>query len=356
MTNIDPIELRYFADIDLHDPFFDSLRATYEGFDAWYQRKAAMHQTAYVSISNSHVIAFLYLKDETGIDNTVIPPISGRRLKIGTFKVDFAHHSSLGKRLFAIAMQRFAQDEYAYTYVTLFDAPHTQGLRRMLEQYGFKQTGYKNKEQVWEKTRPASNQSMSNIYTSYPFIALNTSRKNIYLPIYPEFHSRMFSSRLATEKTVSIPDATMTNSIEKIYLTAMPFTAQLQYGDRILIYRTAPDKSSAYYSSVVSTVCSVVEVTHISSFTSYDEFYRYIKGRSVFTDDELQLFWANKRYPYILLFIENFSFSTPYPTRQRLLDNQLLDEHQRPNGQCISDDQLVQLIHLGGNGESFIIY
>ena len=32
MTNIDPIELRYFADIDLHDPFFDSLRATYEGF------------------------------------------------------------------------------------------------------------------------------------------------------------------------------------------------------------------------------------------------------------------------------------------------------------------------------------
>ncbi|EFN5471348.1 GNAT family N-acetyltransferase, partial [Escherichia coli] len=33
------IEEKFFSDIDLKDPFFNSLRADYEGFDVWFLSK-----------------------------------------------------------------------------------------------------------------------------------------------------------------------------------------------------------------------------------------------------------------------------------------------------------------------------
>ena len=35
------ISLRKFADIDLNDPFFDSLKEDYPGFEEWFDRKAS---------------------------------------------------------------------------------------------------------------------------------------------------------------------------------------------------------------------------------------------------------------------------------------------------------------------------
>ncbi|MFD0705612.1 hypothetical protein ACFQY8_07640 [Alloscardovia venturai] len=362
----DVLEYRLFSDFDLQDPFFDSLRKSYSGFDDWFNRKAAAGEKAYTVYEDSSIVAFLYLKEENDDDYSVVPILSGRRLKIGTFKVDFDHHSSIGKRLFAITMRTFAAGEYPYVYVTTFDAPHTQGLRHMFEQYGFERYGSKGEEEVWVKVRPAHIDHAVDVYKRYPFLdiqedtrsiafpLLSYGRKATFLPIYPLWHQRLFTSRLANESKTIIPDETRVNSIEKIYLTSISAVGVLRAGDVLLIYRTAPRGTVARYTAVVTAFCTVVEVKNIRDFKTFDEFKRYERGRSVFTEDELKNFYRTGKYPYILTFLENFSFHTPYPTRGQLLDAGLMNG-EYPAGQLISSAQLRKIIELGGTGESFII-
>lgn len=36
---VEQILIRYFKDIDLSDPFFDSLKEDYPGFSEWFEKK-----------------------------------------------------------------------------------------------------------------------------------------------------------------------------------------------------------------------------------------------------------------------------------------------------------------------------
>ena len=77
-----------FGAVNLSDPFFDSFRTDYPGFDAWFNRKA--EESAYVCTADDRtIVAFLYLKREApGEDySDILPPFArASRLKIGTFK------------------------------------------------------------------------------------------------------------------------------------------------------------------------------------------------------------------------------------------------------------------------------
>ena len=42
------ISLKRFAEIDLNDTFFDSLKEDYTGFEAWFQKKSQDNSKAYV--------------------------------------------------------------------------------------------------------------------------------------------------------------------------------------------------------------------------------------------------------------------------------------------------------------------
>ncbi|TCD54123.1 hypothetical protein EJ419_05585 [Alloscardovia theropitheci] len=348
--SMDSIQLVPFSSVNLQDSFFDSLRDSYPGFDAWFERKAQAHHKAYVSFDRNHVIGFLYIKDENDIDNTITPHLTRPRLKIGTFKVDFNHHSALGKRLLAIALRNFVRGHYEYMYVTLFNVSSTQGLQNLLRQYGFVYQAEKGQEQVWFKR---TMRKFVNPYASYPYIFLNRGY-NRYLPIYPEYHQRMFATRLATEKNVPIADVIPINSIEKIYLSGMPIVQHYRMGDHLVIYRTKDKYSPAYFTSVVTGVCTIVDVKNLSDFSSFAEFLSFIKNRSVFTDTELEDFWNSKKYPYLIVMVENVPFTTPYPTREKLLETGLLTDC-RVQDQSLSDEQFRSLLSLGGINEGFII-
>ena len=58
------LQVRRFADIDLNDPFFDSLKANYPEFCEWYGRKAATGASAYCYYVDNKLKDFLYLKIE----------------------------------------------------------------------------------------------------------------------------------------------------------------------------------------------------------------------------------------------------------------------------------------------------
>ena len=55
------LELRRFSEIDLADGFFDSLKAAYPEFEAWFAKKAAAGEQAYVFLFDDGSVAdFLY--------------------------------------------------------------------------------------------------------------------------------------------------------------------------------------------------------------------------------------------------------------------------------------------------------
>lgn len=350
---MDPMQEVLFSSLDLEDPFFRSLRDSYDDFERWFKRKSDAGERTLVAREpqGGKLIAMLYLKTEDGIEPGVTPELSGPRLKIGTFKVDLDHHTSLGKRLLAIALRRFAKSGLPRIYVTMHDNDGTRGLRRLLKQYGFNHIGMKRGEEVWEKTRPSREEN--DPYRSFPFLT-STNQKHYVLAIRPEYHQRMFVERLRTEKSIPIEDEICTNTLEKLYLSGALNASFLMPGDRIAIYRTSPRGSSAEFTSVISSICTVTEVRNIHSFRTKEEFFSFIKGRSVFTNEELEQFWNRKRCPYIICMLYNFPLKR-HPIRKTLIEEGVINRSTRLVCEPIDGKRFGRILTLGEADESYVV-
>lgn len=119
-----------------------------------------------------------------------------------------------------------------------------------------------NGELIYVKTLEYHN----NLYKDFPRIQSQNSSKYI-LSIYPEYHTKLFPySRLQTENDHKVEDLSFTNTLEKVYLAKMYGMDKLKSGDLIIIYRTAENNKSAEYSSVITSVCSVVDTEILMIF------------------------------------------------------------------------------------------
>lgn len=70
MTNL---ALTKFSDIDLTDPFFDSLKADYKEFPEWL-KKADQGESAYI-YKTPELVGFLYVKVEKQEVLDIVPPL-----------------------------------------------------------------------------------------------------------------------------------------------------------------------------------------------------------------------------------------------------------------------------------------
>ena len=268
------IALKHFADIDLDDTFFNSLKEDYPGFEAWFEKKSKENSKAYVQYKNNKLQAFLYLKDENGEELSDIIPVrpACNRLKVGTFKID-AHDTKLGERFVKKIMDAALYIKADEIYVTIF--PKHEGLIRLLKRYGFNEEGKKGDELVLIKNLKALT---GDILRDYPLLKTADKRKFL-LSIYPKYHTKMFPDSILqneeNKKKELIKDISYTNSIHKIYLCFMPDTAQLRRGDLIAIYRTKDDKGSARYRSVITSVCQIEEVKTNKDFANLEDFLAY---------------------------------------------------------------------------------
>lgn len=348
---MDVIEIKRISNINLQDDFFNSLKVDYPGFDEWFHKKAKAGETAFI-LEEDGIQGFLYLKEESDEDSSVIPILSEkRRLKVGTFKVN-SHGTKLGERFIKIIIDQMFKNNYDETYVTIFKKH--EALISLLEKYGFQYHGTKSSkagvENVYIK---GSNQILGDILLDYPKVDIRNSKK-FMLSIYPEYHTKMFpNSQLKTEKEHVIEDTSFTNSIEKIYLS----NARLgiyEKGDIIVIYRTADKGKPAEFSSVATSVCVVEEIKHINEFKDYDEFSRYCSKHSVFNKGEMQYFWKTKRYEYIVKMLYNIALNKRI-IRQVLIEEVGLKRNDHWVAVPLTSEKLIKILELGDVSESFII-
>lgn len=351
MVQDDYIQPLPFSEVNLDDSFFDSLRCFYAGFDEWFNRKALGGEYAYFAFDScSNLIAMLYLKEESGLEEGVTPRMDFPRLKIGTFKVDFDHHTGIGKRLLAIALREFARSGQDFVYVTMHENENTSSLAKLLYKYGFCFWGSKYQETVLYKTRPCSD---DDTFSRYPFVSRSLGNCWI-LSIRPEYHKRLFGDvYLTSESGQPILDERSLNSIEKIYLSGSQNAANMAMGDKVVIYRTNDYMGPAHHRSVVTSVCTVVKVVNINHFRDEADFLNKVRGKTVFTLEELKRFWRIKRYPWLIFLLFNFPLER-YPNRKQLLDYGFIDDG-RLVCECISQDAMDGIMALGNADESFIV-
>lgn len=348
------LELKKFKDVNLGDPFFDSLKETYREFSDWFVRKSV--DSAYVFMQDDgSVHGFLYLKVEEGSVDDVQPPLPPmRRLKVGTMKVN-PHGTKMGERFIKKIIDHAVREKTEHIYVTVFE--QHDALIALFRRYGFEKVGVKvtsnGAELVLQK---AIHAPFSDMYRSYPLVSL-AGKRTFILSLYPQWHTRLLpDSILHNETNDIVEDVSSANSIHKVYLTKMAGVDSLRQGDVVVIYRTSDGQGPAHYRSVATSVGVVEEYRHLDSFASREDFFRYCRPYSVFTQRELEDLWNKRNYPFVFKFMYNLAFKRKV-TRAVMIEELGLPGAEQYWGFFeISHDQLKAIAGRGLVDESLIVH
>ncbi len=303
-----------FAQVKIKDPFFDSFREDYNGFDKWYNKKA--DEIAYVCYHNDVLSAFLYIKveDETESYSDIVPVFKKKkRLKIGTFKVT-SNGFKIGERFLKIIFDNAFQYSVDEIYATIFDKrPEQLRFIELLEEWGFTLHGVKTTEngdeEVYTKNFGRNQEiNLQNPKLTFPF--LSKESPVFIVPIYPEYHTELFpDSILRTESPINFTEnEPHRNALSKVYIS-LSYERNLNPGDLIVFYRTG-----GIYHGVATTIGVVESI--LDNISDENSFLSACRKRSVFTDKQLSEHWNyNKRSrPFIV----NFIYALSLPKRPNL--------------------------------------
>lgn len=353
------VKQEYFGNIAIEDPFFDSLKDDYEGFEKWFNKKA--EEKAYITYNNGRILSFLFLKVENKDENynDITPPFSPKkRLKVGTFKV-VSNGVRLGERFMKIIFDNAILYNVDEIYVTVFDrTEEQQRLISLMEEWGFICYGTKGEKGELVYIRDFSKQfNVDNPKKTYPFIPTNT--RFFLIPIYPKYHTELLpDSYLKTESPDDfVENEPHRNALSKIYISRS-IQRDVKTGDVLIFYRTAPYGKSGYYHSVITTIGIVEE--KIDNIKTEAEFVLKSRKRSIFTEQYLKEFWNyNPKYrPFLIRFLSVYSFELGNRlNRKRLLDLGILsgEENELRGLKEITKDQFKIIISEAKVNDRFII-
>lgn len=336
-----------FGTVDINDPFFDSFKVAYPGFERWFMSKC--DEEAYVCRNDTNnVLGFLYLKTEgpdenyADIEPTFVPK---KRLKVGTFKVESTGFR-LGERFMKIIFDNALQRNVDEIYVTLFiDRGELRALNDLAIRWGFYTHGRKisngKEELVLVK---ALKQYSPNLSVRENFPNLRNGSNKYIVPIYPKYHTTLLpDSKLNNENEVDfVGREPHRYALQKVYISWAP-CYDAKPGDIVLFYRTGPEGTNKKYTSVVTTVAVVDEI--IQNFSSEDDFLRVCQNRSVFTTDELKSFWRDHRRQLKVLKFIFVKSLVKRPTLGQLWDAGIIQPPGGPRSFTkISDDQFKTIL------------
>jgi len=338
-----------FAEIDLRDPFFDSLKEDYPanatniGFERWFQKKAAADSTALVFDDEDGLGAFVCLKDENEPLELVERVLSAKpRIKISTLRLAERYRGQrLGEGAIGLALWKWQKSKTEEIYVTVFEKHDL--LIAQLERFGFWLAGHNpNGECVYIKSR--SSVDYSDPYRAFPFI--NPAFQNAgYLIVDDVYHDTLFPHSELRNTLQEQVGLSVANGMTKIYIGSP--TSRLPYciGEPILVYRKyTGNAGSKGYKSCITSYCVVTDVIVAKEDNSYkmslDDLLRRINNKSVFDENEIRVKYSNDRTLVIVEMLyygffgagnnvnwvwlkNNGHWPDGYPTTARLTPDQL---------------------------------
>ncbi len=296
-----------FGNINLHDEFFDSLKEDYPNFEDWFNNKN--QEEAYVFKDKGKVHGFLYIKTEFEDEKDYMriePHLSPKkRLKVGTFKIDNSLKGfRLSERFLKIIFDNALKNGVKEIYITLFENHRNEidALRDVLCKWGFCYYGKifssnEKHESVFVKTLEKYDPT-KDIKFNFPNIPKNNHM--FMLPINPEYHTDLFPDSILKHEDMSLYSENKGHlySLEKIYVSGT-FKTSPKPGDFVIIYRSG-DRYPKRYSSVCTCLAILEEIVIP---TSREEYLKECSNKSVFSNDELNNFYINKKYRTVIKLI-----------------------------------------------------
>ena len=258
--------LKKFADINLDDSFFDSLKADYPGnenstgFVEWFNKKASENAAALVFEDEIGVGTFVVIKkenEEIKMQSEDLPKIN--RVKISTFRIaDRFRRQRIGEGAIGLLLWEWQKTDAEEIYATVFDKHDT--LISQLELFGFQNVGKNlNEENVLIKSR--KNIDFSDPYKAFPFIKSNFDYAG-YIIVDDEYHDTMFAySELANKATLqSKIHSSVSNGLSKIYVGRAP-QINHKIGEPVLIYRKYNQgKPGKRFRSCITSYCIITDI------------------------------------------------------------------------------------------------
>ena len=344
-----PFQVKYFAEVNLNDPFFDSLKADYPEFELWYKGKVDKGTSAFVYTDGDNVGAFIYLKEETEeilLQGITLPAVP--RIKIGTLKLDESiRNKRLGEGALGLCLWRWRDAGVQQIYVTVYSKQ--EALIRLLEKYGFSLAGYKdNNESVYIKDKSCLDISLP--HNSFPFLPGSFEYGGI-LPINAQFHDQLFPySELKNVQYIwSALENVAGNGVTKVYIATPASKLQYYSGEPIVIYRIAKDNKQ--YRSVVSSYGRIINCVQIRTpeepLMKYDEYRKLVGNKSIFDENSLRrLYFLNKNVYVLELVYCGFFGAGNNINYKTLKDEGLFEDY--PYQIRYTTDEYKRILEMGG--------
>lgn len=290
-------EYRLFKDIDVTDPFFDSLKKDYQGFETkWFPKCVREGREALVFSDEHGLGAFVAMKSENepiGLTNCEIPAVP--RLKICTLRLaERFRGQRLGEGAIGLVLWKWQELKLDEVYVTVFPS-HTD-LISQLEKFGFVARGCNpSGELVFMRSRKCID--FSNPYKSFPFVSPKL-KKGGYLIVEDSFHDTLFPYSELRNTLQEQLGKDVANGITKLYV-GKQYQVHYQKGDLVFIYRKYTGGSGKRYRSCITSYCVIDDVIAIKRsgrcMFTFEQFCGIIGNKSVFSKEEL---WRKYREDY----------------------------------------------------------
>ena len=275
----------YLYEINKRQPFFNSLRQSYSGFDTWFHKCAEEKRKCWcIENTNGEVIAICIYKKESDVQLTDNGPIiNGSILKLCTFKVATeARGQKLGERLLYIAFDYCVKNDIDWVYLHTV-GKEQQTLVGLCVDYGFYHLGKYKQDDVYikpMKLKKDIHDSLQSLIRYYPFFYADPTIQKFIIPIQPKYHEELFPDYSVLKGSLFEKDQNLStsqgNTIKKAYLCHAK-TKAIRRGDILLFYRSHDRKSIQ--------CMGIVEDVHHSK--DINEVFPLIAKRTVFNKNDL---------------------------------------------------------------------
>jgi len=331
------VKERFLYEINKNQPFFESLRQSYDGFDTWFQKCATDKRKCWcIEDGNGNIVAICIYKHELDAqltDNGDI--ISGRILKLCTFKVDpKARGKKLGERLLYIAFDYCVKNDLDWIYLHTF-GEEQKTLVGLCTDYGFSCLGKYKQDDVYikpMKLRDDNCDSLESLIKYYPYFKDNESVQKFIIPIQPQFHEDLFPDFSSMKGSLFEKDQSLYscqgNTIKKAYLCHSKIKT-IRKGDIILFYRSK-DRKSIQCMGIVEDILFSENI---------DEVFPAIAKRTVYKYSDIQNIL--KKRTLVILF--RYKALDKEISRQQIAKSEI--EGNIQSIRQISNEQYSALVH-----------
>jgi predicted nucleic acid-binding protein/predicted RNA-binding protein with PUA-like domain len=298
----------YVYNLNLKDPFFDSLKREYPNFEQWFIKISREGRKCLVYLmDNGRIGALLIYKIEEEPIASFPPLPKERRLKLCTFKVEYEGYK-IGEFFLKWSVQFSVKNNINTIYLTHFTRENDK-LVELISDYGFKrQAKLLMGEDVYVKKLSPENkqrQGMTPLQIAkeyYPTFCDGYDVRKFIIPILPKYHNRLFTDFTGRQPEIQEYGGQLIiegNTIRKAYLCHSN-VKDMSKGD-IVIFYCSKDLQKL-------TTLGTIEDVHYRE-KNVSRIKELIEKRTVYTIEEIGKML--KKPLTVILFKFHFHFPNP---------------------------------------------